>query len=732
MNTPEQSDGSGPPTPEPRKFARRWAALSPRKKTILGAVLLFTFVLLPLVTIGVHGHVQNNEQFCLGTCHTEAGASLANAPPSHKDMPCASCHDMHFEQNAWLYVLQLTQGASANTPHAVADPALCQNCHASGQGSRLQVSRSVGHQSHASKADLPCSACHGGKTHDLAADKDGCARCHTSTKMYEEGMAKLSCASCHSFLAPSAQAGAAPSTQCRSCHGGKQDPPIVAAVGKTIPGREVSHEMIHGSIFACSVCHQPHESDLEKRRTGRDCGRCHAGAPSSDKKASTNPAHSACGTCHRVHSPRSELTSACATCHAEAKSEKLQHTPAGKHPNCGTCHVAHDFVADRSACATCHSNQSPVANVPRLAAHADCANCHAPHREAAERESCATCHERYRGHGHQHCVTCHDPHKDKSSTKTCASCHAKETSALASAKGGHRGGCQSCHSPHAAGTTAKCANCHAEQSSAVAAAGKTPHGQCASCHRPHTFSASSGGDTCKSCHDISKQGAHKGECRQCHTTHGSPRIGSTACAKCHSDIPRPTRGKHAECRSCHASHQPASGGALGCSQCHAAQQAGARAWKATQHQSCVGCHKPHDPSAVAACTQCHASQASGGSKKHSCRTCHDPHQAPTTWWNRCSSCHSAQSAATKSRGSTHGTCQSCHKPHRLAKPSCTVCHNAMSSLGAHKDRGHANCTSCHDTHAKNAIGRAKCLSCHKDKTAHNPTAKFCTGCHLFK
>ena len=733
MKTPDQSPPSGPSSPESGKLPGRWAKLAPRKRIALIAALLSTLVLVSVATLGLRSHVQNNPGFCLGACHTETAQALANAPPVHKDMPCAACHDMQFSQNAWLYVLQSVQGPSANPKHAVATAALCESCHATGQGSRLQVSTSVGHQSHASKADLPCSACHGGKTHNFTADKNGCARCHADTKMFEAGMASLSCASCHNFLAPSAKGGAAPSTQCRSCHGGKQDASIVPSAGAKTPAREVSHAMIHGSIFACSVCHQPHESDLEKRRTGRDCSRCHARAPVSDK-AISNPAHSACGTCHRVHSARSELSSACASCHAEAKAETLQHTPAGKHPSCGSCHSAHDFIADRSACATCHRDQSPVANVARLAAHADCGNCHAPHRPAAEREACATCHERYRGHGHQHCVTCHDPHKDKTSTKSCTSCHSKESTAVLAGKGAHKGGCQTCHAPHAAGSvTARCASCHGQQSSAVAAAGNTAHGQCASCHRPHTFLASSGGDACKSCHKISTQGAHKGECRQCHTTHGSPRVGSTACAQCHSDIPRAKRGKHAECRSCHASHQAASGGSLRCSQCHASQQAGAQSWQPTQHKSCVSCHKPHDPSSAVSCTQCHAKQATTtGSKKHTCRTCHDPHQAPGGWWNRCSSCHKSEASAVKSRGTTHATCQSCHKPHRLSKPGCTTCHNAMSRLGAHRESGHATCANCHDTHAKNTVGRAKCLSCHKDKTAHNPTARFCTGCHLFR
>jgi hypothetical protein len=722
----DQNDGSDTKSEPSKTSTSRWASLSSRKR-VATLVLLVAAAVLLLGSVRLHTYVQTDSQFCLGTCHLETETSGLLAQGPHKDMDCGQCHDLRFSQNAWLYALGKVQGPKANTPHAHTDPGLCKGCHESGEGSKLQVTDSVGHVAHAEKAKLECASCHGQGSHDLAAKQGTCKTCHPSSRVLEKGMEDFPCESCHKFLAPGSHLAPAPATECRSCHDDRHSTPPPGFYRK---GRVISNQMIHGAIFDCATCHQPHEQDPKKRRTGQDCARCHTGTPVS-AAAIKNPSHSQCGACHREHSPREELTATCATCHVQAAPDALKESPAGRHPNCGSCHFAHDFTPDRAACSTCHKDHVPAGNLARIEAHSDCTSCHAPHRPAAERDACAGCHTKHAGHAHQSCVTCHDPHKDKTATKSCASCHGAATVPVG--KGGHAGGCQTCHAPHGvSGASARCGACHAQVANAVKSAGDTPHGKCSTCHRPHTFVASAGSDGCRSCHKLSPDGAHRGECRTCHTTHGSPRVGTASCAKCHADIPRAKTGKHADCRSCHGSHEPAAAGGAQCAKCHTSQQAGTRAWSASQHQNCMGCHPAHNPSAAASCTQCHANVKVTGPAKHTCRGCHDPHQAPRNWQSQCASCHKGQASAARGRGPTHSTCNSCHKSHSISKPSCTTCHNAMATLGAHGIHSKQNCSACHDTHARTTVSRTQCLSCHKNMTDHNPTAKSCASCHPFR
>lgn len=726
MNTSDQSA-----TPGPRRglsaLASRFSSMSPRARLLLLAVGLPVLLVLIGGSWGVHHHVQADPQFCFGSCHAETSQAGMPLPDGHTGLACDRCHELRF----WSSVGQWWAGKTFK-PHAQVTGKQCNTCHASGAGSKLQVAGTVGHDAH-DKASVGCDKCHGSKTHDLSPKQESCKTCHADKKIYDAGMESLPCLACHNFLAKGSKLAKAPSTECRACHGGQPSPQRSQRFAFIEKGRDVSTSMIHGNIFACSLCHQPHQAKLEDRRTGRDCSRCHSRAPQSAASIS-NPAHSVCGTCHKVHSLRSELAGACARCHALAKPEALAGTTAAKHPACGSCHPAHEFKASRADCVQCHRDQSPLAGNERMKAHTECGNCHAPHQPAVEKNACLNCHADKRAHGHPSCVTCHDPHKDKSSTKQCSSCHGAQSATLASGKGGHGGGCQTCHTPHAAGGAGlRCGGCHKDEGAKAASAGIPQHENCASCHKPHEFSTATAAGACVGCHKINTSGAHKGPCRQCHQPHGSPRIGADACIKCHSGIPRVSSGKHSECRSCHQPHQPASGGALQCSNCHSGQLAASRSWPAPQHQACPGCHQQHNPAQKTPCAQCHAKEAASmGSGKHQCSSCHHPHQSPGNWWGKCSTCHAGQVAAVKGRGPTHSSCESCHKPHKFSKPACTACHNAMGRLGAHGKAGHANCTACHDSHGKTSPSRATCLACHKDKTDHNPSAKSCTTCHLFR
>lgn len=198
-------------------------------------VLLIAAAMVLVGSVRLHTYVQTDSQFCLGSCHLQTETSTLLAQGPHKDMNCGQCHDLQFSQNAWLFVLGKVQGADANPPHAHADPKLCKTCHESGEGSKLQVTDSVGHVAHAEKANLDCAACHGQGSHDLGAKQGTCKTCHPSSRVFEVGMEDFPCESCHKFLAPGSHLAPAPATECRSCHDDRHTTPPPASIEKVAP-----------------------------------------------------------------------------------------------------------------------------------------------------------------------------------------------------------------------------------------------------------------------------------------------------------------------------------------------------------------------------------------------------------------------------------------------------------------------------------------------------------------
>lgn len=67
-------------------------------------------------------------------------------------------------------------------------------------------------------------------------------------------------------------------------------------------------------------------------------------------------------------------------------------------------------------------------------------------------------------------------------------------------------------------------------------------------------------------------------------------------------------------------------------------------------------------------------------------------------------------------------------------PACTTCHAKPTLDGLHSVAAHgASCASCHSSHAPVRSDRATCTStCHQDRKNHQPEAKVCKGCHMFR
>jgi hypothetical protein len=374
---------------------------------------------------------------------------------------------------------------------------------------------------------------------------------------------------------------------------------------------------------------------------------------------------------------------------------------------------------------------------------------------------CVTCHAKTKGshvalapERHKDCTSCHNPHapSPKETRLSCAKCHLSEVQGvMRDGPDGHaKESCFTCHKPHdnPAAQANVCARCHTDKAKLVSTAGPVRH----------RFSIRDVATACGSCHGptrpgllarapdaavIEPGGPHQGDCRHCHTPHGSPGVPKAACFKCHEKIEpgfKPPNETHATCKSCHTPHQPASTAPQRCAGCHQGPAAVAAKWPAASAhaQKCNGCHQPHDVRTKKACADCHGAEATsamGG--KHACTQCHPPHQDPPgtgpAWWGRCNACHSAKVESAKERGPQHRECKNCHKPHKFEIPECRTCHKDITSMGLHGVTQHAaKCTACHDPHVKSEPARNQCLACHTNRKTHEPDAVKCQACHLFK
>jgi hypothetical protein len=114
----------------------------------------------------------------------------------------------------------------------------------------------------------------------------------------------------------------------------------------------------------------------------------------------------------------------------------------------------------------------------------------------------------------------------------------------------------------------------------------------------------------------------------------------------------------------------------------------------------------------------------------------------------CASCHADRTGGE--HAGIKGGCATCHRPHGpegapgpglrgpARPPSCATCHKPASLPGLHQQPEHraiADCKGCHRPHepAPNAE-RATCLGsgCHAAQRDHEPAARVCNGCHVFK
>ena len=212
----------------------------------------------------------------------------------------------------------------------------------------------------------------------------------------------------------------------------------------------------------------------------------------------------------------------------------------------------------------------------------------------------------------------------------------------------------------------------------------------------------------------SRAGPHKGDCKRCHTLHGSPGVPKAACFKCHDKVEagfKPPNETHATCKSCHTAAPPGERPRRRAApSCHEREGHGRRrvarrprrtprpATAATRRTTCA----PRRPAPSATRTRPRAPPAASTSARSATRRTQPPpgtgpgvvgavqrlprRQGREREGPRARSTRSARTATSRTSSRS---------------PQCASCHKDMASKGLHPCRSTpAKCSACHDPHVK--------------------------------
>ncbi len=738
-------------TAQERGFRNRLA------RAALGALALA----LVLFSIRTQRRVEHQAAFCTSSCH-HSDPHAGSLSKAHAGVECQQCHTTTASTDVKLWFQSLI-GSSSPTKHGAVAAKACTSCHEKNPADWRLVAATHGHREHEGAKNVDCLSCHAKEAHRSDPPEKVCTNCHAPDRLHQASTAGAeTCLSCHSFTSSPKRVAAPTTVTCAKCHASAK-----------APMKDVNEHTLHGGV-ACQLCHNAHGKKPMVPVGQPVCARCHQfeNFQTGMQPVKGPEEHRKCEGCHKPHAPLKSALEYCVNCHEKnAKgivpaSVATGKTTALKHKACTSCHLPHTWRAERSGCMQCHKDKAAMIQTRSPPQHATCTTCHEVHGPPPTGAVCVTCHAKTKGNHvalaperHKDCTSCHDPHAPlpQDTRRSCAKCHTQQLTELSrdGPEGHAKESCFGCHQPHDNPLPPAniCAKCHAERAKIVAAASPPKHRVCLSCHAPHKFKITEIAPVCAKCHGemfptpsmgmIVAKVPHQGDCKTCHTLHGSPGVPKTACFGCHAKVAaefKPPNEKHAECRSCHQPHKPAALAVAACAGCHEQKALVATKWPSgSPHQNaCNQCHQQHDVREKKACSTCHVKEATtamGG--KHQCVQCHAPHTAPpgfgVAWWTRCNECHAAKVTSVKLRGPTHSECKNCHQPHRFAIPTCTSCHTDIATKGLHNVAKHAaTCNACHDPHVKSEPTREQCLSCHTNRRDHQPNAQKCQACHMFR
>lgn len=377
---------------------------------------------------------------------------------------------------------------------------------------------------------------------------------------------------------------------CLTCHVGFQD--------------KLKSPSVHTPVKTgdCTGCHNPHTSSHGKLLDAditKLCFRCHSAIPKKTMSVHTVVAQGNCILCHDPHASAYRFNllkrgnDLCFGCHTDLAGRiskaAFRHNPVEK--GCLNCHTPHasdksDALLKEKApllCGTCHKTASPVfvkqhMNYP--VAKALCTTCHDPHGSNKPGMLYDTVHKPVAA---KMCGQCHEEPASQNPFRTkkegyelCRGCHGSMIAETFEKNRLHwpvvsKGGCLSCHAPHASlepalmkePVTRACGACHEDtierQERARTKHGPVKEGNCALCHAPHSSDNAfllmqPLLEQCSTCHEWKKHTSHPmGEkardlrnrnlsvdCLSCHSAHGTDNkhmlyfpVVSELCTQCH-------------------------------------------------------------------------------------------------------------------------------------------------------------------------------------------------------
>jgi hypothetical protein len=229
------------------------------------------------------------------------------------------------------------------------------------------------------------------------------------------------------------------------------------------------------------------------------------------------------------HASQRHASLACASCHARAADNSTVPRLPG-HKACTECHLPQFITQNAPLCSICHASvegeNPPVKNFPALSnfnARFD----HTQHNAGAARpvQGCVACHQPSTRRAaalsipasfaaHSECYACHKPDAQVAGRDiaSCGTCHVLTARYARTPASGPAFAVGFTHAAHGARQRLTCTDCHQTR------AGLPQSRQVTSTH-PSEHSASSGFQSCASCHDNRRAfgEARFSDCRRCHT-----------------------------------------------------------------------------------------------------------------------------------------------------------------------------------------------------------------------
>ncbi len=577
-------------------------------------------------------------------------------------------------------------------------------------------------------------------------------------------------------------------------------------------------KFVHEPFTDCETCHKRHgfSQKLVLVKGMPDlCVECHDNVAAEMEVGTVHAALSdgRCTVCHEPHA--SDLAGllresdsdlpVCVKCHtslAGVMAEKETHEPFAK-ADCAVCHQPHSsefpsllVASEEAVCASCHENSLEKHKFAGVSDF-ECRDCHDPHLVSKKSKTAAYSHDPFASGDCEDCHSVEDGEialeDDFPPADLCETCHDDITD-LVSGTTSHFGA-----DALTAGGTSTCMQCHEYHTSRIA-----------------PLLVETEMDLCSNCHEgLKKPGMHQGlfhepyaigQCSACHEPHGGGTGASlneeisTLCISCHQTVA--TRMKEGpvshealesvECTECHAPHVAPNMALLKtrfeetCYSCHD-QQPFATKHEPYANANCGACHRNHanTPALLAAeinvlCHQCHGPQIKllrapiqhPPAQDESCDFCHQPHGSDfdglltQNQTDLCFECHDMDELTLASAGSDEaiqlhkpvadGDCGSCHNPHgselegllnREGQALCYGCHTAEKVSFAegtvHKPVEEGDCTACHTVHGgpRNNLIIAEepdlCVTCHDftvppldaSHKGFDVAESKCTTCH---